>query len=99
MVLERGLFVHSRRHGMASAAEETDSAILLCEDAIRLLEEKKPESTLLKWKNTFAGFDGFPSDFLERFGGEHVPRWARGTEFAAAAVMFNYYNALSAELK
>ena len=78
---------------MASAAEETDAGILLAMDAIARLKTRNPTHELLQFEENFATMRP-PRSFVERFGGEHVPEVHRGTEFAAAAMFLNYYNAL-----
>ena len=83
---------------MADAMQETDSAIELTLEAIKRLKVKNPAHELLQFSTTFAGLK-LPESFIQRFGGEHIAEWAKGTEFAYAGMCMNYYNALCAALQ
>ncbi len=80
---------------MADAMQETDAAIELAQGAIERLKKRSPEHELLQFADAFASMRP-PASFCERFGGKHVPEHFRGTDFAAAAMIKNYYDALQA---
>jgi hypothetical protein len=82
---------------MASAAEETDAGIELCLSSIERLRAKFPGHKLLRYADTFATMSP-PNEFVEQFGGEHIPVDDRDTEWAAAHMFSNYYKALQAAL-
>lgn len=79
---------------MADAMQETDSAILLVEEAARCLKAVHPEHELLQFERTFANMGSLPPGFRERFGGERISECHRGTDFAIAAMYMNYYGDL-----
>jgi hypothetical protein len=80
---------------MASVAEETDAGIMLAMSAIERLRARNPGHELLQFEDTFAARTP-PVSFVERFGGDNIPAVHRDTEFAAAAMFLNFYNALEA---
>ena len=78
---------------MADALKELDSAILLVRDEVVRLRAKAPEHELLKFAENFDSGQDDP-EFLERFGKDHIPEWARETDVWRACLYMNYYNAL-----
>lgn len=78
---------------MADAMQETDSAILLVMGEVAQLKATQPGLELLQFAETFANMN-LPEGFRERFGGERIPAWARGTNFEIAAMYMNYYDDL-----
>jgi len=75
---------------MASAMEELDAAILLVQGAIERLRSSAPEDERLKFAEGFTSGRDDP-EFLERFGQDKIPEWARGTDFWRVCLYKNYY--------
>jgi hypothetical protein len=80
---------------MADWYQETEAALDLVADALKKLRAKNPDHELLRWDDTHAHKE-VPQDFFDRFGGMHVPEYHRGTVWARAEMLKNYYEALEA---
>ncbi len=84
---------------MADAAQELDSAIMLVDSAAKKLQAIDPGHELLQFFPMFDANWQSSAGFNERFGGERISNWARGTEFARAVLYMNYYTDLQEALK
>lgn len=74
---------------MADPVRETTLAIVLTYEAITNLRNAHPGHELLKFANTFDQPTP-PEEFVQRYGGAHVPACFRNTGYELA-VMYNNY--------